>query len=823
MANETFEVYSLTSKLGLDTTQFDRAYGDARKKVITLSDDFKRVERSAGSLGAKVNQTLRPSFSGLQSSITGLGGPLDGTISRVSTLTSLGGKLSLTTAGLGLGFGIVATGAIAAGAGMFAMAKSAAEAGDEIYDLTQKVNFSAESISTLKNEGELAGVEFQSISAGLGIFNKNVEAAQSGNKTLANTFKTLKINLSDNETALRSTFKALMAVEDGGQQTALAMQIFGKGGKDVLGIIKSMNGDIDAATEKFRGMNSLITTESAKAANEFSDKLRLLEQRFDGVTRSIGERFMPTATDALDKVSQALDDNSRHAATWADALVHAAEFAATQIKYILEGLAIVIEGFQKTFGEGSIVGDAIKGETQRKLLSLPNGNVMDLNTREEFDLNDPIQKRRFLGLPTSDDGEYAIAGGAGQYSVGAGPGGASKKTSRIDFGGGGGGKRGGAARDLLEEQRRQLEKELQYTLETMEGEESGVERSYAQRRLTIETYHRAVSRLEENRHNEVLKTLEEEKKLAEQIKDPAKRADALGDISIRKQQEANRHRREGYQLEDKVKQVTRERIALVGTLVERLTREREVMKQINQERSRFASEVFRDDLGGGSGVLTPGVRDATGRPRVATVDETVARERRQILRDQMMQVADDLTDMIDEAITAGFEGGLDDGVAAFGRAILRMAKHEALDALRKAIFNALNPGKEGDEQSAGGGGSWISTLIRTGVAAVAALFGGGSSGGLGSSLAGGIGGAAEGGYQPAGKWYWRGEQGPELVKAGPGGDSIMSNPDSLAFAGMMAGGGGQTINIYANDVRAAFSRETLTQAKSKLRKLQRGR
>jgi hypothetical protein len=253
-------------------------------------------------------------------------------------------------------------------------------------------------------------------------------------------------------------------------------------------------------------------------------------------------------------------------------------------------------------------------------------------------------------------------------------------------------------------------------------------------------------------------------------------------------------------------------------LILSVTRARRVADSV---RDRFVTKEGRSppwiDLGEGSTV--GGEPATTERPRVATVDEQVARERREILRDQMMQVADDLTSMIDEAITAGFEGGLDDGVKAFGRAILRMAKHEALDALRKAIFKALNPGGESDEQS-GGGGSWLSTLIKTGVGVIAGLFGGGSSGGLGSAAGGAIGGAASGGYQSPNSWYWRGERGPELVKAGPMGDSVMSNSDSMMA---LAGAGGQTINIYAQDVRAASSRQTMTQVKSKLAKLQRGR
>lgn len=816
---DTFEVFSLTSKLGLDTSQFDTAYANSRTKMKTLATDFDKVGASTHGLGTKINQTLRPSLAGLQSSITGLGGPLDGTISRMSSMVDVGGRLSLTTAGLGMGFGVLATGGIAAAAGIFALAKKAADAGDEINDLTQKVNFSAETISTLKNEGQLAGVEFSSLGTALGIFSKNADAAQSGNKQLAATFKALKVDLSDNEAALRSTFKALLAIEDENQQVALAMAIFGKSGKEVLGVIKSLHGDIDAATDKFRKMGSLITTESAAAANEFSDKLKILEQRFDGVTRSIGERFMPITLQALEAVSNAMDANSQHAATWADGVVAAVEFMAAQVKHILEGLAIVIEGFQKTFGKGSFFGDMIEGETKPRLLSIGDGKVKNLSTGEVFTIDEKGQITGGSGYQAlgasvryDDAGEYAIAGGAGSNSVGAGMG-TTKKGGRLAIGGGGGGGRGGGgrSRDLLEEQKRALEQSLRATLAGMNAEEEGIERSYEQRRLKIESFYRAMSRLEENRHNEVVRTIDEEIKLANQIKDPAKRDEKLADLGIRKIEEANRHRRATWELEDKVKSVTRDRIALVDTLVSRLQREREVMKQINQERSRFKSEVEREDLGDGSFVLTPDVRDSTGRPRVATVDEQVARERARIAREHIQMIADDITDILDEAITAGMEGGFDDGVAAFGRAILRMAKHEALEMLRRAIANAMGGGTEDGSSGGGGKGGLFSTILNFGLSAITGLFGGGgSSGGLGAAAAGGIGGFAGGGYVSPNTWYWRGEKGPELAKSGPMGDTVMSHSDSVAMAGR---GGNTYITVNARDAESFAARRTQTQIK----------
>jgi hypothetical protein len=429
----------VTLRFKAETAQAIAATNALRSAVANLST-------GVGSEISRIQTRSKTAFTGIGSDISGFSARVPVASRAVKTLGSemdfldrVGRRAGISVSGIGgslVGFAgpaAIATTLIGSLAGgIFTLAKQAAEVGDAIFDLTQKVNVAAETVSTLKNEGELAGVEFQTIGNALGIFNKNLEIAHDKNTALGKVFRTLKIDLRDNETALRSTFRALMAVEDGGQQGALAMQIFGKSGKEILGVIHSLNGDIDAATEKFRKMGSLITTESARAANEFSDKLKTLEQKFDGVTRAIGERFMPTASDALDKVGQALDNNSKHALTWADTLVSVTQFAATQIKFILEGLAIVIDGFNKTLSAFKDIGShfAAGGNVDIEEIENEARARRGLPPKKPFGAPAPIKPT--VGFGGDPDAEFAIPSGRIDEK---------KKKGRIDISDGG--RRGG--------------------------------------------------------------------------------------------------------------------------------------------------------------------------------------------------------------------------------------------------------------------------------------------------------------------------------------------------------------------------------------------
>lgn len=67
-------------------------------------------------------------------------------------------------------------------------------------------------------------------------------------------------------------------------------------------------------------------------------------------------------------------------------------------------------------------------------------------------------------------------------------------------------------------------------------------------------------------------------------------------------------------------------------------------------------------------------------------------------------------------------------------------------------------------------------------------------GGLFSSFGGGF---AKGGHLPGGKWGFAGEEGLELIKAGAGGLSVMSNP--ALMRGLAGGGGNITFNVTTPD------------------------
>lgn len=806
MANDTFEVYSLTSKLTLDTSQFDRSLISSTQKMKAVPGDLKRMEVATKSAGASINNDL--------------GSALTSVAPKLAVL-SAGGAVGLAVAGLDLLVAAI-TGTVA---GIWSLANVAADAGGEVFDLTQRVNFSAVTISGLGQAGKRAGVDMQSFSTSLGIFDKTMEKFNEGNKETVKTFKELNITSRDNETALRQSFKALNDLGGGHRQVALAMQLFGKSGKEILAVIKETNGDIEAAIEKYRRLGLVISDQDAAAADAFGDSLAQLQEQLSGTARRIGQETLPAFTVFFDDLSAMLAADNDKWYSWANVINSATTLALGSVEGLIRGVNAALARLET----GSIWGLA---KLPYEIPRFIGEETASINTRAR----DRVEAENAAGIVTRQMGA-GIRPGTGYRG-----------------GGGGGGKSGGTQKDVLDSTRAslvQLNSEYRkYSAELLgSANASGLA---AEKEKILAGLMHSLKQATKERISEMhdvdeainaaigalpAKAREAARALVEkslaQFKDNQELKNAV-EVNKKAEELTQGWRREIEQARGGTDQYseaiaalekefskygatldagTRKELEHVAALKKELdlvlsvTRARQVLQTT---RERTVSREMRDrppwiDLGGGSTV--GGEPATTGRPRVATAQEQVIRERLEIYRDNVRRVAYETTNLLDRALYDGFTGGgVKSGLASLGMGLLDIVRNIFLKELEEGLTRILT--NAGGGKAAGGGGLF-GTLLSVGLGAISGIFGGGPAvGGLGSAAGGTIGKFADGGYVRPNTWYWRGERGPELVKSGPQGDSVMSNANSMAM-----GRGGNTFitNVYAQDYNSFASRRTETQ------------
>src|SRR5690606_12032417 len=108
-------------------------------------------------------------------------------------------------------------------------------------------------LSALKVQAALSDISIESLETSLKKFNKTIAEAAGGSKLQADSFKAIGIALKDSNGNLKSTEVLLGDVadkfagyQDGAAKTALAMNLFGRAGADM---IVQLNGGRKAMAE----------------------------------------------------------------------------------------------------------------------------------------------------------------------------------------------------------------------------------------------------------------------------------------------------------------------------------------------------------------------------------------------------------------------------------------------------------------------------------------------------------------------------------------------------------------------------------------------
>lgn len=227
-----------------------------------------------------------------------------------------GGAMALLTNPVTLVAGALVAGtavAVGAGAAIYGLSKSAADAEDSIYELHVKTGLSVESISALDVVMREMGKDVDAVAPGLVILAKNVEAANEGQAKAKKIFDDIGVSYENNEVALRGLVKRLSEIEDPGQRAAEAVKFFGRGGAEMLKVIEQSHGDFDQFIQHLRESNELMSGESVTAAHDYELKLRELDVRWESLKRRLGDEFIPHLSKLIDTLNGAGDSATKQA------------------------------------------------------------------------------------------------------------------------------------------------------------------------------------------------------------------------------------------------------------------------------------------------------------------------------------------------------------------------------------------------------------------------------------------------------------------------------------------------------------------------------
>ncbi len=206
-------------------------------------------------------------------------------------LQSVALKLAPALAGIGT----------ALGAGAFAgMVKGVADVADGLSKLSQKTGITTVGLSKLRYAGSLSDVSNEQLETGLARLAKSMGEAATGAGPAAEAFQALGVsvvdaagNLRPTEEVLNDLADAFAQSADGPEKAAVAMDIFGKSGTQLIPLLNSGSEGLRAMGEEAEKFGLVISGDLGKQSEAFNDNLTRMQAQLEGLKIVAGAELLP--------------------------------------------------------------------------------------------------------------------------------------------------------------------------------------------------------------------------------------------------------------------------------------------------------------------------------------------------------------------------------------------------------------------------------------------------------------------------------------------------------------------------------------------------
>lgn len=281
---------------------------------------------------------------------------------------------AMRTAGIAM---TAAGGAIVGG--MVAAATSAADYGSTLVDMSARTGASVESLSKLGYAAQQTGADMSTVENGLKFVSRNAVEAANGTGPAADAFKQLGISVTDASGNMKTaeelfveTGNALRNVDNDATRTALAMDIFGRSGNQLIPMFTDGTKSLGEFTAEAERLGLVVGTETANKMDEFGDSMDRLKMQSGMVWAQIGTLVMPT----LLSITEAIVPVISRTIEWANAhptlskgiglVVFGLGVLMTTLGPILIVLPSLVQGFALVsgwLGAGGIASSAASATT----------------------------------------------------------------------------------------------------------------------------------------------------------------------------------------------------------------------------------------------------------------------------------------------------------------------------------------------------------------------------------------------------------------------------------------------------------------------------
>ncbi|MES7591069.1 hypothetical protein U6Y30_12310, partial [Cutibacterium acnes] len=198
--------------------------------------------------------------------------------------------------------GVVAAFAALQGAQVvFQQIKQAIDAADRLDELSARLQVSTEKLSAWGYAAQMSGTSLDALAGALPKLSKAIVAAQDEGSRMREIFDTLGIKAIDPltgrlrkaEEVLPELADAFAGLDNPTLEAALAMELFGKSGAELLEFLNRGSRGLNELEERARALGIVVSAETAGAAAEFNDRLADLRAVTQGLITQLTAELLP--------------------------------------------------------------------------------------------------------------------------------------------------------------------------------------------------------------------------------------------------------------------------------------------------------------------------------------------------------------------------------------------------------------------------------------------------------------------------------------------------------------------------------------------------
>lgn len=229
------------------------------------------------------------------------------TLARLNNLKLKAGALGGAFQDARSGIAGLAKGGLAVGAGLgglFAITNATAGLGDSSAKTADRLGLEIEALQELRYAGERSGIATANVDKSIEQLGKRTGEAVQGLGQARYAFEELGLSATDLKSlkpdeTLGVLADRLMGVENQTERLALANQLFGRSGGQMLIMMKNGSAGLEELRENARQTGYVLGEQAARDSETFKDVLLDTELTLKGLRNTLGVELMPVFTDAM--------------------------------------------------------------------------------------------------------------------------------------------------------------------------------------------------------------------------------------------------------------------------------------------------------------------------------------------------------------------------------------------------------------------------------------------------------------------------------------------------------------------------------------------